>query len=486
MTSCHKAKDWGVSHAATSSFRITGGYPHGLAHRAGWRLVLVTAVGLFGALSSPASAQIGERQEPGAGLSKQSAERDEEPAPKYTWDANLTGDWGGLRSTLAAEGFDVELGYAMEFMANPVGGEDQGQTYVHNVLLGLNFDLDKLLGLPNSKFRVRGSQRSGSSLSRDDIGNAFSVQQLYGGGQTWRLVEVEMDHDLFGGRLNLAYGRLAATNDFLTSPLYCQFVSNAICGQPPAPFFNMPDGITAYPLAAWGARARVHPTTDTYLQVGVYDGDPDQDGRNDHGTNFSFGSNGVLVLTEAGYKPQEGLLGLPAAYKIGGYYHTGDFNDVAKAEGGGTIFNTSRAPQTHSGASGIYTLIDQMLYREKPDSTRGLYGLFVFVTAPDQQQNVFPYFVSGGLIYEGVFDSRPKDKLGFAVASGIYSSDLRNAQDDAGLDEQHSETILELNYQFQVARYFYVRPDIQYVIQPSGYRNIDNAFAIGFEAGINF
>lgn len=446
----------------------------------------LTAMGLLGIAAAPALAQITEPQGPGTGVPEVPLALPEQPAPKYSWETNLTGDWGGLRNTLSEEGFEVTLGYAMEFMANPIGGEDQGQTYVHNVLLELDFDLAKLIGLPNSAFRVRGSQRSGSSLSRDYVGNAFSVQQLYGGGQTWRLVEVEMDHDLFDGRLNLAYGRLAATNDFLTSPLYCQFVSNAICGQPPAPFFNMPNGITAYPLAVWGARARVKPTSDTYVQVGVYDGEWRQEGRNDHGTNFSFGSNGVLILSEAGYKPEAGLLGLPAAYKIGGYYHTGDFNDVGKNTSGGNIFRQPLGAETHSGNSGVYTLIDQMLYREEPGSSKGLYGLFVFVAAPRTDRNTFPYFVSSGLIYEGLFDSRPKDKAAVAIASGFFSQDLRNAQGNADVDQQHAETVLEVNYQFQITNYFYVRPDIQYVVNPKGYRDVDNAFVIGFEAGIDF
>lgn len=294
-----------------------------------------------------------------------------------------------------------------------------------------------------------------------------------------------MDHDLFDGKLNLAYGRLAATNDFLTSPLYCQFVSNAICGQPPAPFFNMPEGITAYPEATWGVRARVEPIKETYLQVGVYDGDPRQ-GNSNGGTNFTFGDNGVLILTEAGYRPDKGLLDLPAAYKIGGYYHTGTFNDVGKSQGGGSVFDSGEPPRRHHDNAGVYTLIDQMLYREKPDDTKGLYGFFVFLAAPDEDKNTFPYFVSGGLIYEGLFDSRPKDKAAFAVASGFYSSELRNAQQDANLRQQYAETILEVNYQVQFTKYFYVRPDIQYVINPSGYDNIDNALVLGFEAGVTF
>jgi carbohydrate-selective porin OprB len=47
------------------------------------------------------------------------------------------------------------------------------------------------------------------------------VQQIYGGGQTYRLVEMQMYHSLFEDTLNLTYGRLSATDDFLPSPLYC-------------------------------------------------------------------------------------------------------------------------------------------------------------------------------------------------------------------------------------------------------------------------
>ena len=439
-------------------------------------LGLSTGVTILCAAAAPVPAQdinepqapetITSPQEPGTGIPETPLPTPQQPTPKYTSETNLTGDWGGLRNTLADEGFEMTLGYAMEFMGNPVGGESQGSTYVHNILLELDFDLEKLINLPNSRFRIRGSQRSGNSLTNRHIGNAFSVQQLYGGGQTWRLVEVEMDHDLFDGKLNLAYGRLAATNDFLTSPLYCQFVSNAVCWQPAAPFFNMPEGITAYPEATWGVRARVSPIQETYLQVGVYDGDPRQ-GNSNGGTNFTFGNNGVLILSEAGYKPEQGLLGLPAAYKIGGYYHTGTFNDVGESAGGGNIFTSGQRARKHSDNSGVYTLI-------------------VFVAAPDEKQNTFPYFVSGGLIYEGLLDSRPKDKAGFAVASGFYSSDLREAQRDADLHRQYAETILEVNYQVQFTPYFYVRPDIQYVIDPSGYDNIDNALVLGFEAGVTF
>ena len=54
------------------------------------------------------------------------------------------------------------------------------------------------------------------------------------------------------------------------------------------------------------------------------------------------------------------------------------------------------------------------------------------------------------------------------------------------LAPQHAETDLELNYQVQVTPFFYVRPNIQYVIQPNGQTNIENALVLGAEVGITF
>jgi porin len=441
---------------------------------------------LLGLESIRAFAQISEPQPSGTGVPEAPPALPEKPPPKYDFQHNITGDWFGLRNTLSDQGIDITGGYAMEFLGNPVGGRQQGQTYVHNILVQGDADLDKLIGLPKSAFRVRFSQRSGDSLSKQKIGNAFSVQQLYGGGQTYRLVEMQIYHSLFDDQLNLTYGRLSATDDFLTSPLYCQFVSNAICGQPAAPFFNLPNGITAYPGATWGARVRYTFPFEAYWMVGVYDGDPDQEGRNDHGTNFSFGDNGVLVLTEAGYTPQKGLLGLPGHYKVGGYYHSGNFQNVSRDVNGDNRFVTGLPGRSFSSNDGYYTLLDQMFYREKPEADQGLYGFFVFVLAPDQNHNQFPYFTSAGLVYQGLLDFRPEDKTTLGVANGWFSDKISNAQRGADQRKQSAETILELNHQIQITPAVYVRPDLQYVINPNGFSNIDNALVIGFEAGVTF
>ena len=453
--------------------------------------LLPLAAACFLLTSSAALAQQQEMPEPpmgmpGTGIPEQPPPLPGGPPMKYDFEHNVTGDWFGVRNTLSDIGIDIRGGYALEFLANPVGGRRQGQTYVHNILLQGDFDLQKLLGVPNTIFRIMGSQRSGESLTKQDIGNAISVQQLYGGGQTYRLVEAQFITSLMEDRLNLAYGRLAATDDFLTSPLYCQFVNNGICGQPPSPFFNMPNGITAYPVATWGVRARYNPIPETYLMVGVYDGDVRQDGKNKHGTNFTFGDNGVLVLSEAGYTPRQGLFDLPGHYKVGGYYHSGNFEDVSKDRDGNNRFVTGLSGERFSNNSGYYTLLDQMFYREKPEGDQGLSAFFVFVFSPDQEENTIPYYISGGLVYQGLIGARPEDKTAFGVTNAWFSDKLSDARHEAGLERQTTETALELNYQVQITPAVYVRPDLQYIINPNGQNDIDNAFVVGFEAGITF
>ena len=69
---------------------------------------------------------------------------------------------------------------------------------------------------------------------------------------------------LFGRRIDIAAGWMNVENDFASSPLYCNFMNNALCGDPKA----LPGGDighSAYPDAVWGGRIRVRPTPDTYV-----------------------------------------------------------------------------------------------------------------------------------------------------------------------------------------------------------------------------
>jgi porin len=409
----------------------------------------------------------------------------DEESPKFDFEHYATGDWFGLRNTLYDYGIEITAAYTAEPAGNPVGGLEHGFTYLHNFGFGVLFDFEKLVCIPDTTLLVTVSQRSGRGLTQDDIGNAISVQQIFGGGQTYRLVQVRMENHLFDDRLNLGYGRLTTTADFMSSQFYCSFVNNGICGQPPAPFFNMPNGITAYPAATWGALARFKTTKETYAQVAVYDGDPTT-GDDTHGANFGFGNNGVLVLTELGYKSTQGLLSMPCRYSFGGYFHTGDFPDVAEDAFMTNLFVSGRPGRLHSGQQGFYLVFEQMFYRNPGRPQTGLNGFVTFVLSPDEDKSAIPYYLNAGLIYEGLIPCRPNDKTAIGLYSAWFSGSMRDAEQAAHVPSQTNETDIELNHQVQLNPWLYLRPNIQYVIKPNGLNRIANALVLGVEVGITF
>jgi hypothetical protein len=65
--------------------------------------------------------------------------------------------------------------------ANPTGGRSEGITEASNLGLDLLLDLDKLGGIKGGSFLLQLSERWGTSLSADYIGNVFTTQQVFGG-----------------------------------------------------------------------------------------------------------------------------------------------------------------------------------------------------------------------------------------------------------------------------------------------------------------
>ena len=130
-----------------------------------------------------------------------------EPAkPQFDSEHYLTGDWFGFRNTLFDHGISITGSYTTEPAGNPIGGVKNGATYLHNFGLEIGFDMDKLLCIPGAKFLVTASQRSGEGLTQEDIGNAISVQQIFGGGQTYRLIQMRWTNSCWMTRWSFPSG----------------------------------------------------------------------------------------------------------------------------------------------------------------------------------------------------------------------------------------------------------------------------------------
>jgi len=153
--------------------------------------------------------------------------------------AHLFGDWYGLRPWLEDHGITPTVTFVTDALGNPTGGREHGFTGAHNLGLDLLFDLEKLAGLWGGSFHFSLSERFGTSLSREDIGNVFTVQQVFGG-QTYRVVNLAYQQTLLNNRVEFSVGRIAAGDDFLVSPYNYVFVQNGFDGNPVGIFFNAP------------------------------------------------------------------------------------------------------------------------------------------------------------------------------------------------------------------------------------------------------
>jgi len=398
---------------------------------------------------------------------------------------HLFGDWDGLRSKLENEGFVPTLSFVTNIAGNPIGGKDQGVTHADNFGLDMLFNLDKLVGLNGGSFLVSVSQRSGSSLSQEYIGNVFTVQQVFGG-QTFHLIDVAYQQELLNERVELSLGRIATGDDFLVSPYNYLFMQNGFDGNPVGIFFNSP-GMTAYPNATWGARLKVKPTERIYIMSGIYNGDPSIRDIDHNGADFSF-DGPVFVINEIGYQ----LNGLPGESRLLGNYKAGFWYDDSSFTDFRTV-GPGRNPGSKRGNWGFYGLFDQVLIGfGEPGSNRG-FGIFgSFLASPDDSISQLPYFFTAGVACRGFCESRPRDTTGLGVVYGHFSSDLRHSQErlqqiDPTVGVQNYETVVELTYRAYFRKTaLFVQPDLQYVIHPGGTGKFDDALVLGAQIGINF
>ncbi|MBE2179727.1 MAG: carbohydrate porin [Chthoniobacterales bacterium] len=421
----------------------------------------------------------------------------------------FSGDWWGLRNWLDEDvGIEFSLSYAINLAGNPVGGLRQGCTYTDNIGFGVALDMEKLIGWQGATITVSGLDRNGTSLSQDYIGNQFTVQQVYGG-QTAMLYGLYLEQAFWDKKASLKIGRYATGDDFASSPVYWLYMNNGIDGNPQALPVNAQ--FSAYPWAVWAARLRVDPSPEWNAQFGVYQVSNRTFDRNLHGVNMNMQANdGVMLITQLGWTPEffkrpvpkaasdgksvqpqpsngrvtfgneknpappaDDMRGLPGHYWFGAYYSSWEYPQFGQ-------------DSTAANAYGFYWHGDQMIYQEAPGSSQGLTAWTAFVLSPQQNVSKVPFQWNSGLFYRGFLPTRDKDTALFGLAYGNFSGDYGQA--DLAYDGEPAsfEMALEWGYRVQLNDFFYIQPDVQYIVRPGGTGSIPNAFVLGAQIGVSF
>ena len=425
------------------------------------------------------------------------------------WNSSeLTGDWGGPRNTLYYEGVSIFANYTNNIAGNPVGGKSAGFTYCDNITFGLDLDLEKLIGWKGGSAFVSGLNRNGSSLSEKNIGNQFTVQQVFGGSAVM-FYGLYLDQKLWDDKISIKVGRFATGDDFASSPIYWLYMNNGIDGNPQALPVNTQ--FSAYPWAVWAARVRVDPTPEFNAMLGIYQVSDRIFNRNYHGLDWSMRSNdSILLISQIGWTPEffkrsvpaesvatsdgkttvseksvvaaksakkvithSELKGLPGHYWFGAYWSPWNFPQFGSTE-------------TATNSYGFYWHADQMICQEGPGSDQGLTIWSAFVLSPQQNIAKLPFQVNGGLAYKGLIPARDDDYACFGIVYGKFSRDYARTVAQAGEGYPDYELVFEWNYKVQLTKFAFVQPDLQWVVNPGGTHRIPNALVLGAQMGVTF
>ena len=386
----------------------------------------------------------------------------------------LTQDWAGFRSELNELGITPTASYTTQLLGNPTGGQSRGFTYSGTLQASIFWDLHKLLRIPGLSFNIGGAWSTGKNLSADYIGNSFTVQSAYtapdNGTNNLSLGQVYLQQQLFDSSLVIAAGRLGPGNTFATMPVFNNYLNGGIkavigsLAKNDATFTPYPPGLE------WGTQAIYYLTPTFQLGAGVFNTNQSSAGGGKGGLDFAFqqGNRGVLSLVQANYlfnhAPEDS--GLPGQYSLGGFYDGNRFTSL------------SNPNATESGTYSVYGMFQQMVYRDGgAGSQKGLTVWGETAIAPKSSVNTMPYFVGGGLSYQGLFPSRGNDIASAGVIWGTFSRYIPGTT---------AETVIELNYQIILKRWLSITPDMQYVIRPSGRSAIGNALVLGAQVAIIF
>ena len=411
----------------------------------------------------------------------------------------LTGDWWGVRNFLDDSGVELSASYTNNIAGNPVGGMTQSFAYADNFSFGMQLDFEKLIKWQGLTLTVSALDRNGSNLSARNIGNQFTVQQVYGT-ETVVFYALVLEQRLLEDKLGIKLGRFSTGDDFASSPLYWLYMNNGIDGNPQALPVNT--AFTSYPASVWGARLRVDPSPEWFAMGGIYQATSLNLYR-DHGLDWSINnSDGVLMIGQVGWTPEffkkpaaaskpsdgkslaegktvrpvspdAGMQGLPGHYWFGAYYSPWQFAQFGSTE-------------TASNSYGFYWHADQMVWQEEPGSDQGLTLWSAFVLSPQQNISKLPFQVNSGIVYKGLAPTRDNDVTMLGFVYGNFSDDYAGTVAATGAGTPSYEIALEAGYRIQVTKFAYIQPNVQWIINPGGTGNIPNALVLGAQMNVTF
>ncbi|HCA5285227.1 TPA: carbohydrate porin [Acinetobacter nosocomialis] len=407
----------------------------------------------------------------------------------------LLGDWNGERQQLEQQGYKFTASIMSQAATNLDGGYNDSNTFENaaQLSLGATFDLDKIAGWKDTTASLVVTKRDGNALTLERIKDPRSsqlgnAQEIYGRGKIWRLSQAWIKKGFADNTVQIKVGRMGMSEDFNSSQ--CEFQNLLLCGGQLGKsigsiWYNSPVGV-------WAANVKYQFAPEWSLGIGVYEVNPDNIKTESNSDGFNLDMNnvkGATIPVELAWKPKLAAFnGLPGEYKVGALYSTAEANDI------------KTAGKVHDGKQSFWINAQQQLSHAGQDPKRGLYVSFNGVVN-DKATTFVQSTQQLALWYKGPFDSRPNDSIGFGIANYVVNDRAKDKQiatnESRGyysydpiasnyIPIQDDELNVELNYTYQWSPAVMLRPNIQYIHQPAGVKEVDDAWVAGLSVKVNF
>jgi len=446
-----------------------------------------------------ASAQTNSReQSPGAQVSATTRQSAGEPASStetkslsqgpYSGDfwtrSTLTGDWGGFRNELAAEGITFDMSLTQVGQGVVDGGKDDGWEYGGRGDFTFNLDTQKLGLWPGGFLTVEMEGNFTNSVNRKTGAlMPMNSNQIYPmpSGDNLNVPNVSF-MQFFSPYAGVVLGKLATItsasgdmNEFAHGKGDTQFLNLALN-------FNPVIALTV-PYSTLGAGLIILPTKDPKAAIVNFmvlqtNGKASTTGFSDlHSNQLTFAGE-ALVRTD--------FFGLTGHQLIGGSYSNKSYSSLDQSL---RFFIENRDIERQDGSWNIYYNFDQYLYELKKGSGQGV-GIFGRFGVSDGNPNPMHFFVSFGVGGKGIIPSRPLDRFGL----GYYYLDIRQPKLTGPLATREflrDEYGFEAFYNIAITPWMQLTPDIQ-VIRPTqkqvlvSRENVGTATVLGFRLQLVF
>ena len=332
--------------------------------------------------------------------------------------------------------FTFSASYIGDVVTNFSGGIKKGTVYLG--LANMKVDFNTARWWKGGEMFVNAGNTHGGEPSANLVGDFQGISNIEAGNHSF-LYEFWYKQSI--KNLNITIGLQDLNANFATCENGALFTNSSF-----GIHSSIADNVSPpiFPLTALGVNIQWNISDSFVWQAAIFDGTPDDFENNPYNTDWKLTENqGFLTVTELQLKKSL-LADKVGSYKLGIYYH--QHNDTI---------------ETEQKVGGFYFVGDQQITTKL--------SLFSQIGLSPKKINKNNHYYSLGFNYKGLIGKRPDDQFGMAVAY-------------AGIDESAlgSETAIEMAYQFKVNKNIYIKPDIQYVINPVGTSSkLDNAL-VGF------